>query len=247
MQLFAEAETRFTKALEIAQSAGLSDIQNAARVGRARVRLFQGNEQGALADAQAVPEGFVMNASPSDDDNRLRNRVWDASWFAFDFGVPEWSRNLETGGVVDPRSTSTDTGQDSGWSPTTVWAPDKYPSADTPIPIARWAEAQLIIAEIEGGQTAVNIINTLRDRWGLPQFSSTDEVEIQDMVAEERRKELWLEGHRAYDIRRLNLPLFPATGSDYQPGLKGGTYGDATCIPMPIIESFNNKTIRGGG
>ncbi|MFC1659920.1 RagB/SusD family nutrient uptake outer membrane protein [Gemmatimonadota bacterium] len=247
MQLFAEAETRFTKALEAAQSAGLSDVQNAARVGRARVRLFQGNDQGALSDAQAVGAGFVMNTLPSDATNRLWNRVWDANHYSFDFGVPEWSRELMTGGVVDPRTLTHDTGQDSGWSPTTVWAQEKYSSVNSPMPVARWEEAQLIIAEIQGGQTAVDIINTLRDPWGLPQFSSTDEGEIQDMVTEERRRELWFEGHRAYDIRRLNLPLFPAPGTEYQPGLKGGTYGDQTCIPMPIVESFNNKTIRGGG
>jgi hypothetical protein len=247
MQMFAEAETRFTQALEVAQSVGLSDIQNAARVGRARVRLYQGNEQGALADAQAVPAGFVMNVFPSDATNRLYNRIWDANLLAFDFGVAEWTRHLTTGGVLDPRTTTHDTGQDNGWVPTTVWAQEKYPATDSPMPIARWEEAQLIIAEIEGGQTAVGIINTLRDAWDLPQFSSTSESEIQETVVEERQRELWLEGHRAYDIRRLNLPLFPAPGEPYQPGLKGGTYGDATCIPMPLVETFNNKTIRGGG
>lgn len=246
MQLFAEAETRFTKALGIAQSAGLSDIENAALVGRARVRLYQGDDQGALADAQAVDQGFVMEIFPSDATNRLRNRVWDASNFAFDFGVPEWSRGLMTGGVVDPRTATSDTGEDSGWSPTTVWVQEKYLAANSPMPIARWAEAQLIIAEIQGGQVAVGIINALRDRWSLPNFSSTVESEIQDMVVAERQRELWFEGFRAYDIRRLSLPLFPATGSDYQPGIKGGTYGDQTCIPIPIIETFNNETIRGG-
>lgn len=247
MQLFAEAESRFTKALGTAQSAGFSDIENAALVGRARVRLYLGDNQGALADAQAVDQGFVMNIFPSDATDRLRNRVWNANNFQFDFGVPEWSRGLMTGGVVDPRTATSDTGEDNGWSPGTVWVQEKYPAANTPMPIARWAEAQLIIAEIQGGQVAVDIINTLRDRWSLPNFSSTVESEIEEMVVAERQRELWFEGFRAYDIRRLSLPLFPATGSDYQPGIKGGTYGDQLCIPIPIVETFNNKTIRGGG
>lgn len=246
-QAFAEAEQRFSKALDVAQGQGLSDIANAARVGRARVRLYQGNESGALADARAVPAGFVMNVSPSDAEPRLWNRIWDASAFSFDFGVPEWSRNLETGGVADPRTTSHDTGQQPVLSPGNVWAPDKYPAVGTPMPVARSAEAQLIIAEIEGGQTAVDIINALRDRWSLPHFASTVESEIQSMVVEERRRELWFEGHRAYDIRRLNLPLVPTPGTEYQPGVKGGTYGDARCIPLPAVELFNNNTIRGGG
>jgi len=246
MQMFAEAESRFSGAIEVAQATGLTDIVNAARVGRARVRLYQGNQQGALSDAQAVPQGFAMEIHPSDATSRLYNRIWDANLLAFDFGVPEWSRALTTGGVVDPRTKTHDTGQNTGWSPGTVWAQEKYTSPASPIPVARWEEAQLIIAEIQGGQEAVGIINALRAPWGLPEFSSTNESEIQDMVVRERQRELWFEGFRAYDIRRLNLPLLPAPGAPYQEGVKGGSYGDQTCIPIPNVELFNNKTIRGG-
>lgn len=245
MQLFAEAESRFSNALEVAQSAGQSDVESAARVGRARVRLYRGDEQGALADADAVEEGFVMNIFPSDATDRLWNRVWAMDQFNFNYGVAPESRALKTGGVLDPRTASHDTEVVTGWSPGTVWAQEKYTSADSPMPIARWAEAQLIIAEIEGGQTAVEIINTLRDRWNLPLFSSADESEIQETVVAERRRELWMEGFRAYDIRRLNLPLSPAPGEPYQVGIKGGSYGDQTCIPLPDVERFNNETIRG--
>ncbi len=66
-------------------------------------------------------------------------------------------------------------------------------------------------------------------------------------TVDERLKELWLEGFRAYDIHRLNLPLYPPPGTAYQPGVKGGTFGEETCIPIPIVETFNNTTIRGGG
>ena len=48
-----------------------------------------------------------------------------------------------------------------------------------------------------------------------------------------------------YDIRRLGLPLIPAVGTPYQPGVKGGTYGDQTCIPIPVIETFNNPNFTG--
>jgi hypothetical protein len=246
LQLFGEAETRFTAALDIAQRLGLSDIESAARVGRARVRLYMGDDQSALTDAQAVPSGFVMNIFPSDATTRLWNRVWDSNVFDFSFGVPPWSRELTTGGVIDPRTTTFDTGRFTGWAPGNVFAQEKYTTADTPMPIARWEEAQLIIAEIEGGQTAVGVINALRAPHSLPQFASNDENEIQDMVVEERRRELWFEGFRAYDIQRLGLPLFPAPDAEYQPGVKGGSYGDQTCIPIPIIETFNNETIRGG-
>ncbi len=246
-QVFTEAESRFSEALSIAQSQGLTELANAALVGRARIRLFLGNTAGALADAQAVPAGFVMNIYPADTPNRLRNRIYNADHFTFVFGVPEWSRNLTTGGVPDPRTATFDTGEpNGGWAPTTVHAQTKYTAQSSPMPIARYEEAQLIIAEIEGGQTAVGIINALRAPHSLPAFASTNETEIQNEVILERQRELWFEGHRAYDIRRLNLPLIPAAGEPYQPGIKGGTYGDQTCIPLPIVELYNNATIREG-
>ena len=246
MQAFAEAEERFSNALQYAQSAGAPDIANAARVGRARVRLYQGDMQGALADAREVPEGFVMEIHPSDATNRLYNRVWATNLFNFTFGVAPWTRELMTGGVPDPRTTTYDTGQNTGWAPGNVWGQSKYPSAGSPMPIARWEEAQLIIAEVVGGDEAVRIIDTLRDKHGLPHFMGMGEAEIRQAVIDERQRELWFEGFRAYDIHRLNVPLFPAPGEPYQPGVKGGSYGDQTCIPIPIIETFNNPTIRGG-
>ena len=237
MDMFAAAESRFTMAL----TGGTSDITNAARVGRARVRLYMGDTAGALTDAMAVSAGFVMNLSPNDATTRLYNRIWHRNLFAFSYGVPPWTRNLMTGGVPDPRMVSTDTGEFTGWGPSNVWGQVKFTAADTPVPIARYAEAQLIIAEITGGATAVAVINALRGPLGLPVFASAIEADIQAEVVAERRRELFLEGFRAYDIRRLGLPFVPAIGTDYQPGVKGGTYGDQTCIPIPIIETFNNE------
>ena len=236
MDMFAAAETRFTAAM----SGGGSDITNAALVGRARVRLYMGNTAGALTDAGAVPAGFVMNLSPNNSTTRLYNRIWEKNLFAFSQGVPPWTRNLMTGGVPDPRLASFDTGENTGWGPSNVWSQVKFPAANTPVPIARYAEAQLIIAEITGGATAVAVINALRGPLGLPVFASTIEADIQAEVVAERRRELFLEGFRLYDIRRLGLPFVPAIGTAYQPGVKGGTYGDQTCIPIPIIETFNN-------
>jgi hypothetical protein len=58
-------------------------------------------------------------------------------------------------------------------------------------------------------------------------------------VIEERRRELFLEGHRFFDIRRLNLPLDPAPGTAYR---KGGLYGENRCFPLPDVERFNNPS-----
>lgn len=242
-ELLAIAEERFTSALTIAQRAGLSTIENAARIGRARVRLYLGDGAGAVADARAVPQGFVFNATASADNERRYNRIYHANTFSPFYGVAHESRGLTTGGVEDPRTRSFDSGARGNDGVETVWRQTKYTSHSSPIPVARWEEAQLIIAEVEGGQTAVDIINALRAPHGLPAFASDDEAEILATVIEERRRELFLEGHRAYDIRRHNLPLEPVPGTPYQVGIKGGTYGDSRCLPLPDIERYNNPNI----
>ena len=240
MQLFALAEERFTTAISAGGSANVPAIVNAARVGRARVRLYQGNTAGAKEDAQVVPTGFDFDASYSSDNNRRYNRIY-ASNIRFGFYTVEpQSRGLMTGGVEDPRTLSIDSGN-RGADGTIVWYQQKYEDFDTPIPMARYAEAQLIIAEVDGGQTAVDIINSLRDKWGLPHFESTDAQEIRQAVIEERRRELWLEGTRLYDVQRFNLPLSPEPGTPFPD--KGGFYGTTTCLPIPDIERFNNPNI----
>jgi hypothetical protein len=115
----------------------------------------------------------------------------------------------------------------------------KYTAYNSPIPIATWQEAQLIIAEVQGGQTAVNIINTFHQLAGLPAFSSSDPVAIANQVRQERSRELFLDGHRLYDMIRWNLPF--ATG---QSPYDGVTYGTTTCMPLPESEINGNPNLH---
>jgi starch-binding outer membrane protein, SusD/RagB family len=239
--LFGLAEQRFSTAIDAGNATGQSDIVNAALLGRARVRLFMGDKANADADAKQVPAGFDYDATFSADNNRRYNRVY-ASNIRFGFYTVEpLSRGLTTDGVVDPRTKSIDSGV-NGADGTIVWYQQKYTDFSTPIPMARYAEAQLIIAEVEGGQTAVDIINQLRDNVGLPHFQSTDPAVIQQTLIEERRRELWLEGQRNYDIERFNLPQEPAPGTPFP--AKGGFYGTTTCLPLPDVERYNNPNIH---
>jgi len=239
-QLFALAEERFDRAIEAGLAAQQMDFVNAARVGRARVRLYQGDETGAAADAAAVPPDFVYNATASADNNRRYNRIFAANPRYRFFTVDPQSRDIRTGGVPDPRARAVYNGQNAV-DGTPLWEQTKYTDYGSPIPLARGAEAQLILAEIRGGQEAVQIINQLRDRHGLPHFTSSDPAEIEREVIEERRKELWLEGHRMYDFRRFDLPLVPAPGT---PFVRGGVYGDTRCLPLPDVERQNNPNIN---
>lgn len=60
------------------------------------------------------------------------------------------------------------------------------------------------------------------------------------MPAIEERRQLWLTGSRAHDIRRLNLPLDPPAGSPYR---WGGVHGSARCFPLPDNERDANPNI----
>lgn len=239
--LFAAAEARYSTAIQTSGAAGLPNLVTAAHAGRARVRLYQGDEAGAVADAEQVPLGFTFYATASQDNSRRYNRIFASNILSNNYSIEQESRNLMTAGVVDPRTLTADAGVTAN-DGTVLWVQAKYEDYDTPIPVVSGAEAKLIIAEVQGGQTAVDIINTLRDRVGLPHFAGGSAAEILNEVVEERRRELWLEGHRLYDIARFDIPRVPAAGTPYP---KGGSYGSTTCLPLPDIERFNNPNIGG--
>ena len=99
----------------------------------------------------------------------------------------------------------------------------------------------MILAEAQGGASAVTIINTMRAAASLnPYTGATDATSIKALIASERQRVLFLEGYRAFDIERLNLALVPAVGSPY---LQGGVYGGTVCFPVPDIEKNNNPNI----
>ncbi|HEY2065357.1 MAG TPA: RagB/SusD family nutrient uptake outer membrane protein, partial [Gemmatimonadaceae bacterium] len=240
--MFALAEQRFTDAITNAQAAGVDSVRFAALVGRARVRLFQGNTAGALADAQQVPAGFVMNATTSATALRLYNRVYAVTKQYGYYSIPSWSQNMTTeNGEVDPRSaTELSNVRSANNNATIIYDAVKYSAGDAaPIPMARYAEAQLIIAEIQGGAQAVTIINTMRAAVGLkPYVGPVDAASIKNLVIDERKRVLFLEGFRNYDLERFNIPYYPPAGDPFPVG--GGTYGNTTCLPLPDVEKNNN-------
>jgi hypothetical protein len=240
--MFALAEDRFTQAIAAAsQVTGMDSVVNAALVGRARVRLFQGNTSGAIDDAQQVPAGFVYYATFASDQSRRYNRVYAATTQFGLYTVDPQSRGLMTEGEIDPRSETELTETPASATGEVIWAPTKYTGDDSPIRIATWDEAQLILAEAKAADNpgdAVGYINALRAKYGITAYSgATDATSITQLITDERRKTLFAEGFRAYDIQRLNLPLIPAPGTDFP---RGGTYGNLRCFPLPDIERFNN-------
>jgi hypothetical protein len=245
--MFALAELRFDSALAHVPAGGDS-IKYAALVGRARVRLYQGNSAGALADAQQVPKGFVMNSSNDASALRNYNRIYTITAQYGFYSIPTWSQNLTTeNGEVDPRSAVTLTKTRSADNKNTpIYVPNKYAAGDAaPTPIARYEEAQLIMAEVEGGAQAVAIINAMRADVGLkPYTGAIDAASIQNLVISERQRVLFTEGQRNYDIERFKIPFNPPVGTDFPTG--GGQYGNTTCLPLPDIEKNNNPSLGPG-
>jgi len=251
--MFALAETRFTSAITAAQSVGASasDLLNAARAGRARVRLYQHNATGAIADAQLVPSGFVFNATMDAVNARRFNHVFQSVSTAGSVTVEPTARALRTeNNELDPRSAMVQLTRTPPDGVSQIFIPTKYNAATLtagealPMPITRYAEAQLILAEAQGGTAAVTIINALRAAVNLKAYTgATDAVSIKDLIASERQRVLFLEGTRGYDIERLNLALVPAVGTAY---LQGGVYGGTVCLPIPDIERYNNPNIDVG-
>ncbi|HEV2644714.1 MAG TPA: RagB/SusD family nutrient uptake outer membrane protein [Candidatus Elarobacter sp.] len=247
-QVFALAEDRFTKGLAAAQAASDAKLTALAYMGRARARLDQGNLTGADADAKLVPAGFVANVT-ADISNGVRiNRPYAQFNGAVVSVAPQY-RGLTvptaSGGTVpDTRIGDSVTGRLGADAASPLIISTKYRTGATPLPFGSYAEAQLIIAEAEGGQTAVNIINSLRQAAGLPSaFQSSDPATIQAQVIAERSRALYLQGNRAFDSRRLNLPLNPAAGAPY---VHGGSYGSERCLPLPDVERNNNPTLKNG-
>jgi hypothetical protein len=247
-QLFAEAKIRFDSAVVSATAANDAATLNMALLGRARALLDLGDVAGAGVDAAKIPSTFVLNMSTDAVNVRRENfsfiQINQNSWSTVD---PSF-RGVTINGAPDPRVAVTNSGRNGTASGTQVWTPDKYPALASAMPIARYAEAQLIVAEaklaandLAGAVAAINIVRA--SRAGVPAYDGTGQTaaQIKAQIVEDRRRELFLEGHRLGDMRRYNLPFLPAAGTAYTTG--GGVYGTQTCLPLPDVERINNPNI----
>ena len=101
------------------------------------------------------------------------------------------------------------------------------------------AESKLAANDVAGAVAAINAVRATRN---IAPYDATGQTnaDIQAQILEERRRELYLEGHRLGDLRRNNLPLLPAAGT---PFTSGGVYGTQSCFPLPDVEKINNPNI----
>lgn len=99
----------------------------------------------------------------------------------------------------------------------------KYTSLSDDIPLINWKEMRLIQAEEAGGTEAIGFVNDIRAADGLPLISGAyedallaDEEEMENMLIEERRRALWLEGRFwSTKIQNANKLWFPRNVGDW--------------------------------
>ena len=245
-QLFAEAQTRFDTAVVAATRASDAPPLNFALLGRARTELDLGNSAAAATDAALIPPGFEVDIDHDATATRRQNLVWVHTQLAQLSSVDTSIQNRYAASN-DPRIAVTSTGALGSDGFTVVVYPNKDSTATSPQAVAKYAEAQLIIAENDANTSdfsgAVAILDALRAAAGQPAYAGPlTKAGVMADVVEQRRRSLFLEGHRLGDIRRLGLPISPAAGAPY---VSGGNYSDQSCFPLPNVERINNPNIGG--
>jgi hypothetical protein len=240
------AISRFLKALSVgavAAAAGVAEgtkVVNASNVGLARAYLQKKDYVNAANAAALVPSAFVFNAVAVDDPS---NRGLGNGAYVFDIGssaivVPDAYRALN-----DPRVAWKDALKKAQDTQMEYFQQLKYIGYANPIRIASGLEAQYIVAEAKlttDPAPALALIAARRAANGQPVFTGTGTAAILAELMNQRAREFWMEAKHTGDMIR-NPAATPFVGAAGSPFYKGtGTYGAATCLPVPLAETTAN-------
>lgn len=218
VQVYQEALTMLGQAAVVSKAANQPALQAAALATQARVHrslYFEKNDASELVLAEqlavqalAVLPNFRVDAlySPPGSSNTLSGfSAALGSLTNRGVGLKFVNRLDPVTGVVDPRVSVTTLRGNGVQGP--YYFHLKYPQQSSSIPVSRWQEAVLIIAEnrlVTGDlQGAVQQINLVRQAAGLAPFASTNASQIRAQLIYERRTEFWMElrgwqDHRYY-------------------------------------------------
>lgn len=244
------AEDRFTEALAAAEAAGSQQWRLRALAGRARARLMLGDNAGAIADAQQIPQGFlfpyVYSANSGREYNYYAGHTRDR--FRRETGIhPRYFEDERY--LNDPRTPWIDWGEDAvGPDAIRQWVEqDKYRDRDSEMLVSSWQEVRLIEAEawirmgdLDDLERAVELIDGVRTYVELPPYDGplTQEAVMEQLIYE-RSAELWLQGQQLLDLRRFDSPLL-----DQPPG-RGGLATRGDCWEIGEDEYLTNPNLGG--
>lgn len=252
----ADAVERLTSAAQVAKAGGNSNLEAGAYGSLARAyrslyyeklhygsgpdpALFQQAESFAR-QAISTKADFLVNiryGQPGATNGIYGNLNVDfyhrmAPWYA--------GRKDPVSGQADPRIVVSGSETPGARGDPRFWQ-GKYKSLGDPLPVSRAAEAELIIAEARllAGDLpgAVEWINRVRTKAGLPDFASSNATEIRTQLIYERDTELWLEGRRMEDHRFYEV--LPARWADVNKS--EGVHGR---YPVSDQEKNNNSNYR---
>ena len=113
------------------------------------------------------------------------------------------------------------------------------------IKVATGLEAQYIVAEADGAVASTLAFVNARRAVGLQAAVTLSGAALLGELREQRRRDLFLDGHRLGDMRRYlkydkidNFPRGPYPGS-----ISGETYSDASCFPLTLAEIAGNPNV----
>lgn len=260
---FPQAVTKLTAALALANGLGAADKAKwvpAVLAARARANLFAGNYDAALADALAVPAGFVKNAvyaeaagvqqsTTGNQFHQNRNRSAGLRRMYFPRVRGTFNSSSYTVGALadwydptkaDPRmALNRKDGEKGVNNRFDYYGIQKYSDRGADQPMLTSREMNLIAAEVYMRKNDfVNEaakLNIDRVAVGLaPIPAPANAAEAQNALLNERMAVLFVEGHRAYDLHRFNLV-----------GTVIGT-GRNTMLPLSRNEILSNPSMKEG-
>lgn len=217
-EAYSRAIERLDHAAESAANAGASNLQAAAIGGQARAHhsLYTvTGDQEELSAAAADAEQALSTASQFIFEVAYGRPARVNLWWGEMQDSPELGLAMHivrlddpVTGEHDPRVPVSDfqgfssNGQDS------LFFQEKYATAETDMPLVKWQEMHLILAEEawRNGQLseAESHINAVRRAAGLPDYSADNSTDVRDQLIHERLATLAFEGRRWMDARRFS-------------------------------------------
>jgi starch-binding outer membrane protein, SusD/RagB family len=244
------AEAYFTEALAVATAANRADLANAARAGRASVRLYLGKDAEAAADAALVPLNFTFrvqyDASPEVQRNWIHfinsNTPYRAQsvWNTFYDGYFTQTGDPRVAWRTVPGTPNAE------FATVRYYEQRKYTANTSPVNLSSGREMVLVRAEVllKAGnwQQALTLINSLRqglvsaNGGPVPLWTATNATEAWTALKRERGIELWLEGRRLGDLYRWVAANTPGEMENVRDRIR-------LCFPVAESELQSNANI----
>lgn len=237
---FVRADSLFSRAIQVGQAAGATDVVRAAYGGRASVRAWLGRWSEAATDAQQVPTDFVYESvfSISNQNDfvyettyRREFSLYGTMWVPYtdDPRVP-WRIPVDNDGQVLK-------GQD-GQTP--FYQQLKWTDEGDDVPLTKGTEMRVLQAEAALRQNqfgaAEQFLNQARAHYGMdPLTLPTTAAGAWPVLRFERYATLWLEGRRLWDLRRWSVEGAPMKDSFAD--------GRDLCFPISNEEMRSNRNV----